>query len=383
MDVFGYNNRRPAVDNPVGAYNDNDEPVGGGTVPAPKRSRLDLHEVVRAVPHDVGRVDLGPIVRGEQRRIEPAIVHRDDGQGILYPGSLHTAIGEPTAGKTWIGNHAGVAALKAGGTFVMLDYESSDAVFVDRMRTLGITDDVLADPARVAYHNIAGKLTEARVAQLIDQCTAMDATLIVLDAMLPALTRQGLDDNSNADVADYMELVLRPLANTGAAVLVLDHVTKDAASRSRGPRGAGSKLQLVDVSYTLKVIKSFSRERAGLLRLVCEKDRFGTYCIGETVADIHVTPNIDVLDIELRTPRDKDAPFRPTRIMEHLSRALEEHGELNTNSLRIASRGDDKTKPLALELLVNEGYVELRKDGQAKLYSSIRAYRESTEGDRG
>jgi hypothetical protein len=332
---------------------------------------------------DVGRIDLGPIVRGEQMRVEPGIVYRDDGKGIFYPAGLHIAGGEPATGKTWIGNHAGQTTLDAGGAFVMLDFESSPAVFVDRMQTLGVPADVLSDPARVAYHNIAGKLTDDRVALLVDQCEAMGATVIVIDAMLPALARQGLDDNSNSDVADYMELLLRPLTSTGAAVIVLDHVTKDSSTRGRGPRGAGSKLQLVDVSYSVRLVKPFSRERAGLVRLVCEKDRFGTYSIGETVADIRVTPNIDILELDVRAPADKNAPFRPTRIMEHLSRALEKHGELNTNSLRLATRGDDKTKPLALELLVNEGYVERRQDGQARIYSSIRPYRETTEGDRG
>jgi hypothetical protein len=72
--------------------------------------------------------------------------------------------------------------------------------------------------------------------------------------------------------------------------------------------------------------------------------------------------------------------------MENISRALELSGPLNTNAIRGAARGNDKTKPLALELLVNGGYIEQHREGQRKVYRSLRVYRadnERTEGDQG
>ena len=65
--------------------------------------------------------------------------------------------------------------------------------------------------------------------------------------------------------------------------------------------------------------------------------------------------------------------------MQHVSVALETDGEPNTRGLLAATRGDDKVKPLAINLLVNEGFVEQRKEGQQKRYRSIKPYRETTE----
>jgi hypothetical protein len=311
-------------------------------------------------------------------------VHRDDGAGILYPGALHDLHGEPGHGKSWFAFHAGAEALRTGGAFGVLDYEGTPHVFVDRMRALGVDDDVLCDRDRVAYHNLPGKTGRREVEALTVQFIAMEARLVVLDAMLPALVRNGHDDNSNSDLATFYETVTRPLTAGGAAVCCVDHVTRDPSTRTRGARGAGAKLQLVDVSYSVKLTRAFSRTQAGDFKVVCEKDRFGTWSIGETVAVVHVEPHAGgtFLEVDVRTPEqsDPDRPFRPTRIMENISRALEEAGPLATNALRTAAKGDDKVKPLARSLLVNEGYISEKREGQATVYASLKPYRDEQKG---
>lgn len=326
---------------------------------------------------DLGRVDLAPVVRGDIPPVTPGLVYRDDGEGLLYPGALHDLHGEPSHGKSWLTLLAAREVLYAGHGAVVLDYEGTAATFVERLRRLGVDDELLADPAKVAYHNLAGASSPAVVAGLVDQAAAMHAGLVIIDAMLPALVRNGLDDNSNADLAGFYEHLVRPLTATGAAVVTVDHLTKDAATRGRGARGAGAKLQLVDVSYSVKLVTPFARDRAGMFKIVCAKDRFGTYAIAETVAEAHVEPRDGNIAIDLRAPADTgNGPFRPTHIMENVSRALEDHGELNTRALRSATRGNDKTKPLAVELLVNEGYIARRTEGRETLYTSIRPFRD-------
>ena len=224
---------------------------------------------------------------------------------------------------------------------------------------------------RVAYHNLVGKSSPVQVAALA--CELDNVGVVAIDSMLPALIRNGLDDNSNSDLAAFYDVIARPLTAGGAPVVTVDHLTKDAANRTRGARGAGAKLQLVDVSYTVKLTKSFSKTREGDFKITCAKDRFGTFGIGETVADVTVTPYLDdSVTIHVGTPAtvDPEKPFRPTRIMENISRALEESGPLNTNTLRTAARGDDKVKPLARTLLVNEGYIAEEHVGRESIYSS-------------
>jgi hypothetical protein len=346
-----------------------------------RHERAHLNGDAGASTPDLGRVDLGTVVRGDTPTVTAGLVYRDDGEGLLYPGALHDLHSEPSHGKTWFSLLAGRDVLYGGGGLVVLDYEGTAPTFVERLRLLGVDDELIADEQRVAYHNLTGRTSEQQVAALRDEVASLRAGLVVVDAMLPALVRNGLDDNSNADLATFYESFVRPLTTTGAAVLCVDHMTKDAATRGRGARGAGAKLQLVDVSYSVRLVKPFSRDRAGSFKIVCAKDRFGTFAIGETVADVQVARRDAGVMLELRTPErhDPDAPFRPTRIMEYLSRALEDHGELNTRALRVASRGDDKVKPLAIELLVNEGYIERHAKGQQVLYRSVRPYRDGDE----
>jgi hypothetical protein len=328
-------------------------------------------------PVDLGRVDLGPVVRGEQPPARPSIVWRDDGNGLFYPGALHDLHGEPGTAKTWLVLHAGAETLRTGGAFAFLDYEGTAQTFVERLRCLKVRGDVIADESRVAYHNLPGKTNPQTVAALGEQFTDMGVTFVGLDAMLPALIRNGYDDNSNADVAAFYETFARPLTVNGAALVCIDHMTKDSTTRVRGARGAGAKLQLVDVSYSVKTVKAFSRDLAGSVKLSCAKDRFGTFSIGEPVAEVHVVPNLDMVGIDLRAPepRDPTAPFRPTHIMESVSRALEEHGELNTRALRTAANGRTEIQPLAVELLINEGYVTRVQEGREVRYRSVRPFR--------
>jgi hypothetical protein len=335
---------------------------------------------------DLGRADVGGVVRGEEPEAAPGVVYRDDGVGIFYPAARHNLHSEPGFGKTWLLNHAFAEALRLGGSVALLDYEGTVSTFVGRMRSLGVDDETLADLRRVGYYNLPGKVTKRMMDALVTELTGMHATIVGVDATLGALIRQGLEDNDNADQARYDEDVAQPLMATGAAFIALDHDTKDPANRTRGARGGGSKLQLADVSYALKLIKAFSRTTAGAFKLVCEKDRFGTFAIGETVAEVHVEPHDDgrELAVEVRAPKTADGPWRPTGYMEKISRALERHEETgedppNRSELWSMVPGNDHHKRQALAALIEDGYVVVSQDGRAVRHVLRKPYREGDE----
>jgi hypothetical protein len=60
--------------------------------------------------------------------------------------------------------------------------------------------------------------------------------------------------------------------------------------------------------------------------------------------------------------------------MERVSAALVANGPLSLNGIKAAVKGDDKAKALAVEILVNEGYVQREKSGQAHMHTSLRPY---------
>jgi AAA domain len=334
---------------------------------------------------EFGRVDLGAIVRGDQPPTQPTMFARSDGQGLLYRGGRHDIHGEPGSGKSMAATAAAAEELADGGRVAVLDYEATGAMFVERGLALGIPADVLDDPARVAYFN-PGHMNTDEIAVFAKMLKAFDPTLVVIDAVGPAMGRQGLDENVNPDVARWHADFVEPI-RAGVTLLLIDHVSRDRQNRQRGGRGGWMKLQLLDVSYTVKTFKAFSRTQDGWLKLSCAKDRFGTYAIGVIVAAIHVTPhdNGDQIDFDVRAPDDQEgsAPWRPTGLMEKLSRALERRTAADDlpdreDTLDLVP-GRAQYKRQALAGLVDGGYVDDFQDGRHRRYRSIRPYREADD----
>jgi hypothetical protein len=291
--------------------------------------------------------------------------------------------GEPGTGKSLVTQAAIAGVLNAGRGVVCLDYEGTARAFVERLRVLGVADDVIADQARICYANMPGRVTPDHIATLRARMDSLSAAFVGVDAMLPALARSGLDDNSNTDVAHYYENNIRPLANAGVAVVTIDHIVKDAAGRGRGARGAGAKLQFVDLSYSLKPIQAFSKTQEGSFKLVCDKDRHGNFAAGSTVAIVKVTPSGEgLVTVTVEAPLDPgEAGWQPTALMERISRYLERQRETSPippSKMDIYAdvSGRRVWMTQALEELVAGGWVGVQKDGRSARYWLNVVYRE-------
>ena len=99
----------------------------------------------------------------------------------------------------------------------------------------------------------------------------------VIDGVTEALTIFGLDLNDNADSARWYQQLPRPIVRRGAAVLLIDHVTKDREGRGRFAIGAQHKLAGVDVAYGVEVVEPFGGGRDGLVKVTVAKDRPATF----------------------------------------------------------------------------------------------------------
>ncbi len=133
----------------------------------------------------------------------------------------------------------------------------------------------------------------------------MGATLVGLDAMLPALDPQRLRRQlQRRSRPRSTSTVARPLTGTGAALACTDHMPEGPTTRARRHASAGAKLQLVDVSYAVKLTRAFSRDRAGSLVVTAAKDRYGGFAIGEHVARVDLEPEAGgrLVTVAVRTP---------------------------------------------------------------------------------
>ena len=74
------------------------------------------------------------------------------------------------------------------------------------------------------------------------------------------------------------------------------------------------------------------------------------------------TQRIERGDGEHQDHHAHETAFRPTVLMERVSRAIEAKPGLTRRALRTAVKGKHDVKELALELLIAEGYVDQHSD---------------------
>jgi hypothetical protein len=211
----------------------------------------------------------------------------------------------------------------------------------------------------------------------------------VIDAMNGLLSLQGGDQNNAGDVESLFARVLRPLRDrAGAAVLIVDHVTKASEGKDLWATGSERKLSGIDgAGYKFHVVRPFGRGREGLARLVLAKDRPGE--IGapkDVVAEVTISDEGTSVVVTL-TETDTattDGPWRPTILMERISLALEAHaGPMSTKEIEVAVRGKAEHIRTAIAALIEDGYVTTTSGPRgAVLHHQVAAYREADTSPR-
>jgi hypothetical protein len=329
-------------------------------------------------------VDLGPLLAGDGLEASPELLVRNDGVCLLYRGKLHALNAEPESGKTFLALGACVERITLAEHVLYLDFESDAATIIERLRALGLADDHIA--ARFHYwrpDDPFGAAERRALDELVELC---HPTLIVIDGVNEAMGLHGWSMVDNDDTVRFIKRIPRPLAATGAAVLMLDHVGRDKKSRGGFAIGAQHKKAGIDVSYELEVVEPFGRGLDGHARLYVRKDRPGhvrARCSGrERVGDLYVTSDDkgQVL-VEVRTVDEDAAPFRPTHLMEKVSRALEAAvSPMTSKAIEQAGFGRASYVRQAVALLAADGFITIT-DGRhgSRLHVSARPFREADE----
>lgn len=327
-------------------------------------------------------VDLTAALAGEGEP-PPSILARADGPCLLYRGRLHSVSAEPEAGKGWLALRATADLLTAGRTVLYIDMEDSPESIVARLRALGVEAERIV--AEFVYVRPDEPLTD-RTRSDLDAALARRPALVVIDGVTEALTLHGLDLGDNADVAKWLDLLPRPAARSGAAVLLIDHVVKDREMRGRYALGAQHKLAGIDSAYGLEVVEPFGRGRSGLVKVTVAKDRPGhvrQYAEGGQVALMRLGSDAETgaVTVMLDPPDSagEGGQWRPTLLMERVSRHVEGEPGATRNRIRESVRGKNDYVDTALGILVQEGYVERRPEGKAYRHHSLRPYRQEAD----
>jgi AAA domain len=333
-------------------------------------------------------VDWGPILDDDAPDNRPTVLTRTDGHALLYRGRVNSLIGEPESSKSWIALVATAEQVALGSHVLIIDFEDVAATTRDRLRDLGITDTQIS--ALIHFVQPTEPITAGTSQADIDAIvTEHRPVLIIIDGVTEAMAMHGLDLRDNNDIVAFLDLLARPLARTGACVVMLDHVVKASGERGKWAIGGQAKIAGVDGAVIrLEVVKAFGRGRDGLVVAKISKDRVGhlrAIAVGkDRIALMRFTADPDGgLAIDIEAPEDTtgaDGQWRPTFLMERVSRALEASFEpMNRQEALDAVKGNTNQKGAALAALIAEECVTVETVGRERLHKSVKQFRQADD----
>jgi hypothetical protein len=182
-------------------------------------------------------IPVGELMRGKIYPPRPTIGTIQDSKPLFYQKAVNSLFGTDNAGKTFLMQMIAIQEMKLQHHVVWIDFEEMDAqALLARMAMVGVDPELVSKYMTVFVPN--SPIMPTNVDQVVQLVLDRQATLVVIDSFGEMLARSEMDENRDADVASMFMKKLRPMALAGAAVVVIDHVTK---SGENGDWPAGSK----------------------------------------------------------------------------------------------------------------------------------------------
>ena len=208
----------------------------------------------------------------------PTALIRDDGKSCIYEsvdgqqGKIHTIVGEPETGKSWLAGWLMVERMKQGQGTIYWDFESDIGNYMYRLKLMNLTRN---DAVDISHYWKGGAVNRNIVEAIIKRIKEDGIKYVVIDSVNRIMSRGGYDYENGPSYVKFTTEVLDPIRNTGAAIILIDHVTKAKESRGRYATGSEQKLSQVDVSLHLEAIEHFAKGVEGSVGIRLAKDRLG------------------------------------------------------------------------------------------------------------
>lgn len=350
-------------------------------------------------------LDLTSYLNGTYQPPTPGVLYRADRTGLFYPRRVHWLHGESESGKSWVAQIATVETIRRGEDVLYIDHESTPDDVVTRLLSLG------ASCEEVAKHlnYVRPHLSAEKDPQAFTELLGCRYALAVVDGVTEALWLDGTKSVDNDEVTGWVRRMPRRISeDTDAAVVCVDHVTKDSEGRGRFAIGAQAKLAaLTGAAYMIEPAKPFARGIVGTIVMRIAKDRpgairphAGKYRHGDRTAEIarieFDATNPDNIQYTIGVPTgavDEETgerkQFRPTMLMQKISQELQAvdttaypHG-YSQKQITLAVGGKREYALAALALLIEEQYVTTHESngqgGKTLRHRLIRPYRRSDD----
>jgi AAA domain len=330
--------------------------------------------------------DLGDVVDGLEagtiERPTPTIGWRTDMACLFYAGRVNSLFGESGDGKTFVAQAVVCQELGEGHHVMWIDYEDNEIGTVGRLLDLGATSEQI----KTQFHYFTpsepfGLVAKAAFAEIVTQLDSR-ITLVVIDSVGEAMSIDGTKPNDDDSVAKWMRTVCRWIADLGPGVAFIDHTPKHR-DNPLFPAGSFRKRAAVTGSaFLVESIRAFGIGREGRSKLTCAKDRLGNYVRGQKVAEFILDGTAIPHTFEIVPPEnagDNQDGFRPTRLMEKVSRFLEVHPHASKGEIDAAKLGRAEYVRQATDLLIAEAYIKAEQDGRAIRHQVVTAFREDEQ----
>ena len=202
------------------------------------------------------------------------ILKRTDGAGLIYTGRVHSIYGESESGKSWIAQIASAECLKNDKKVIYIDFESDAVDIVNRLKALGVSRANLLQYFTYIRPDGPRDIDDPYWKAILEQGSA---ELVVIDGVTESLTMWGGQTKDNDEITRWMRVFPRTVASaSGAAVVLIDHITKNAETRGRFAIGGQAKLATIDgAAYLVEPLEALAPGRIGSLTMRVTKDRPG------------------------------------------------------------------------------------------------------------
>jgi hypothetical protein len=337
-------------------------------------------------------IDLTDAVAGKDIP-PPTRWERTDGLRLIYDARVHWFQGESESCKSWAAQIIAADELKAGHDVLYIDFEDDDRGVVSRFLALGVPAHlILAHLIYIrpdeALRDRQDRWTDAGLD--FETIAAGTYSLVIVDGVTEAMTTEGLELISNADIARWMRLIPKRLAAKGAAVIVIDHVTKSTETQGRYAIGGQHKLAGVSgATYRFTTLQALGRALddkpiEGSIAVTIFKDRPG-YVRGRTsegkVGTLYITSYPDRTVIAKLEPPGIGAPTVDLaiagRILDHLSTYDGSSG----NKIELGVEGKAPRIRDALKWMVEQEWLTVQKTGNGHFHYLTDLGRSKMESD--
>jgi hypothetical protein len=245
---------------------------------------------------DLGSEDTDPI---------PTILTTESGNSLLYPTEFNMLWGKASAGKSWLTALAILQQVRAGKHAVILDYENGRPRIRNRLRQVGLTMKEINQFVHVFISQIGG-VPIHRLRFPVDE-----VGVVVIDSMTGALRAMDLDSLRGDDIEMFNQRLVVPFKEAGAAVLALDHVTKNGESDDRDrPINSVHKINMIQgTGHEVKNVVAFAPGTPGWSYIRLWKDNGGgtDKVVGENIGRLVVDGSHDRVRISISTDVDSIA----------------------------------------------------------------------------